>query len=76
MATVFLLRLCTPLTMYLEKNYIVSGVAPPFPKPNPHKSVPFKSPTTKGFRHFGSAKMNEAKAFIYLIFYLIAVTSK
>jgi hypothetical protein len=62
--------------MYLDKNYIVSGVAPPFPKPNPHKSVPFKSPVGKAFSHFGSAKMMDAKTFTYLIFYLIAVTSK
>jgi hypothetical protein len=30
----------------------------------------------KAFSHFGSAKMMNAKAFTYLIFYLIAVTSK
>jgi hypothetical protein len=38
--------------------------------------VPFKSPPTKDYSHIGSVKMSEAEGFIYLIFYLIAVTSK
>ena len=76
MATVFLFLLCTALTMYLKKNYIVSAVAPPFPKPNTHQSVPIKSSVGNAFSHFGSAKKSEAEGFIYLIFYLIAVASK